>query len=257
MAGKIVSLFQRLVFLFPVLLLAATQACTKVCDAKCSNMERGITAYKQKDLTQAEEAFRLAIKTDPKLPEAYNNLGVTLVEQQKLDEAIAAFRQSLKLAPNYGEAQANLGYALEQGGHQASATAEFTKNLPASPDPKRATLSLELGLPGGRGVLAEKIAELQQQVDDHPNQWMPRYNLGIALDEQGDLEGAIASYKQAIAFNPTYAEAYGNLGNALVLAGHKEEGLNYMQRCRDLFEQQHRHGDVKKAELLIEQLKLK
>ncbi len=45
--------------------------------------------------------------------------------------------------------------------------------------------------------------------------------------------------------------------NTLVLAGQKEEGLNFMQHCRDLFEQQNRHGDAQKAELLIEQLKNK
>ncbi|WP_414518920.1 tetratricopeptide repeat protein [Nostoc sp. PCC 9305] len=67
----------------------------------------------------------------------------------------------------------------------------------------------------------------------------------------------MAAYKETIRLNPTFAEAYGNLGNALVLSGQKAEGLAYMRRCRDLFEQQGRKYDLRKAEELIKQLEQK
>ena len=45
------------------------------------------------------------------------------------------------------------------------------------------------------------------------------YNIGIALEDKGDLEAAIDSYKQAIKFKPNYAETYNNMGNALAEKG--------------------------------------
>ena len=39
--------------------------------------------------------------------------------------------------------------------------------------------------------------------------------MGVALQDKGDLEAAIDSYKQALKIKPDYAEAYCNLGNAL------------------------------------------
>jgi Flp pilus assembly protein TadD len=221
------------------------------------HLERGINAYKQGHLAQAESDFRSSIRANPNQAEAHNNLGVILVQQNHLDLAVAAFRQSLELSPNYGEAQANLGFALEKKGDLQAAIAEFTKKLPTASDSERAALSLELGLPEGRGVLADKITFYQSAITNHPDSCELHYNLGVALDQQGDVTGAIAMYKRAICLNPTFAEAYGNLGNTLVLSGQKVEGLAYMGWCRDLFELQGRKYDFRKAEELIKQLEQK
>jgi Flp pilus assembly protein TadD len=237
-------------------LIMLIQSCTRLCDSQCY-MKRGIQAYRQGDLTQAQQDFQNVIKISPNLPEAHNNLGVVLYKKNELDPAITAFRKSLELAPNYGEAQANLGFGLEKKGDLSAATAEFTEKLPATPNPERSNLSLELGLPEGHGVLSEKITSYRNEVKNRPYSWEAHYNLGVALDQQGDLVNAIASYRETIRLNPNFAEAYGNLGNALVLAGYKEEGLGYMRVCRDLFEQQKRSYDVRKAEELIKQLQNK
>ncbi|MEH1947418.1 MAG: tetratricopeptide repeat protein [Nostoc sp.] len=256
MTSKQILVLQKLILLVAIAPLVLVLVCNPVCNSKCY-LERGIAAYKQGNFAQAELAFRSSIKNNSNLPSAYNNLGVTLVKQKQLDRAIVAFRKSLELAPNYGEAQANLGFALEKKGDLQAATAEFTKQLPTAPDSKRSALSLELGLPEGLGVLAEKIASYQSEIKSNPSSWKGYYNLGVALDQQGDLAGAIAAYKETIRLNPTFAEAYGNLGNALVLSGQKAEGLAYMRRCRDLFEQQGRKHDLRKAEELIKQLEQK
>jgi len=50
------------------------------------------------------------------------------------------------------------------------------------------------------------------------------YNLGMTLKALGCLKDATAAYQQAIQLNPTYAEAYQNLGSLLKL-GHESSGF--------------------------------
>jgi tetratricopeptide (TPR) repeat protein len=47
----------------------------------------------------------------------------------------------------------------------------------------------------------------------------PHYNLGLALYDKGDLDGAIREYREALRIQPDYAEAHNNLGNALEKKG--------------------------------------
>ena len=59
----------------------------------------------------------------------------------------------------------------------------------------------------------------------------PAYvNHGNALRAEGQLDEAIAAYRQAIAFNPNYAEARGNLGIALKDKGQLDEATQ--RTCR-------------------------
>ena len=61
------------------------------------------------------------------------------------------------------------------------------------------------------------------------------YNyLGIAYRQQGFLEEAIASYRQAIQLEPNYADAHNNLGVALSQQGLLEEAIASYQRLVEL-----------------------
>ncbi len=59
----------------------------------------------------------------------------------------------------------------------------------------------------------EKAIELQPDLAD------AYYNLGIALQDSGDLPGAIVGFEKAIELQPDYADAYYNLGLALKDSG--------------------------------------
>jgi len=63
------------------------------------------------------------------------------------------------------------------------------------------------------------------------------YNLGLTLKALGCLKDATAAYQQAIQLNPTYAEAYQNLGRVLKL-GHVPESLAAFGSAIALHEQQ-------------------
>ena len=50
-------------------------------------------------------------------------------------------------------------------------------------------------------------------------------NLGIALDEKGQVDDAIAAYRQAIRLRPAYGKALSNLGNALQAKQQLDEAI--------------------------------
>src|SRR5262249_7388810 len=67
-----------------------------------------------------------------------------------------------------------------------------------------------------------------------PNYAMAHYNLGIALKDKGDLDGAIRCYRTAIRIDQQFAEAHCNLGNALRDMGQFAEALPALQRGHEL-----------------------
>lgn len=67
-----------------------------------------------------------------------------------------------------------------------------------------------------------------------PGHWAARNFLGNQLKERGDLPGALALYRQAVALNPRYAAGHNNLGNALSASGSQEEALAHFREAARL-----------------------
>jgi tetratricopeptide (TPR) repeat protein len=68
----------------------------------------------------------------------------------------------------------------------------------------------------------------------NPGCWMAHYNLGIALNDQGDADDAIAHYRQAVELRPSYAEAHYNLGRLLVQKGQLNEAIAHYEKALEI-----------------------
>jgi tetratricopeptide (TPR) repeat protein len=68
----------------------------------------------------------------------------------------------------------------------------------------------------------------------NPGCWMAHYNLGIALNEQGDADSAIAHYRRAVELRPSYAEAHYNLGRLLAQKGQFDEAVVHYQKALEI-----------------------
>ena len=66
-----------------------------------------------------------------------------------------------------------------------------------------------------KGNLEAAIGSFKQALKIRPDYAEAYNNMGIALRNKNDLFAAINSYKQAIKIKPDYAEAYNNMNNAL------------------------------------------
>ncbi|MBI2597373.1 tetratricopeptide repeat protein [Candidatus Daviesbacteria bacterium] len=95
----------------------------------------GLVYYNNtKQFALAEEAFKNALKYDPKQATIYINLGETYRAKGMLKEAVSQQKAALQLDPQHALAHNNLGYTLALQGNIAEAIVEFKKALEIDPD---------------------------------------------------------------------------------------------------------------------------
>jgi hypothetical protein len=96
----------------------------------------GVERTDQKDMAGAEEAYREAIRLNPKLIQAYNNLA-TLLEEQNDDSEGAAklYQTALQYSPEEPLLYRNLGITYEKLGRVEQALEMYRHYLRITPEP--------------------------------------------------------------------------------------------------------------------------
>ncbi len=165
------------------------------------------------DLEGAIDAYKEAIKLDPKFTAAYFNLGLALAKND-FDGAIDAFKEAIKLDPKYAPAHDRLGNALHRKKDLDGAITAYMEAIRV--DPKYAPAHCNLGIVlAAKGKIDGAIAAYREAIRLDPKYTPAHCNLGIVLAAKGKIDGAIAAYREAIRLDPKYAPAHVNLGNAL------------------------------------------
>jgi tetratricopeptide (TPR) repeat protein len=67
-----------------------------------------------------------------------------------------------------------------------------------------------------------------------PDNFVARVNLGLVLDEKGQVDAAIAQYEKAERIQPAYAEQHNGLGNALCRTGRVPEAITQYKQAIEL-----------------------
>src|SRR4051812_23091053 len=83
--------------------------------------QEGVLRYTNKQLPEAETAFRKVIQADPADADAYYYLGLAQTDQGKSVDAIDSFNQSLRLDPTRNEVRAARATASIRAGNYDSA----------------------------------------------------------------------------------------------------------------------------------------
>jgi len=71
------------------------------------------------------------------------------------------------------------------------------------------------------------ITLFEHALDVTSDNYMPHYNLGVALKDQGRIDEAIKHYLETLRINPEYEEAHYNLANALQKQGQLDEAIKH------------------------------
>jgi tetratricopeptide (TPR) repeat protein len=224
----------------------------------------GSVLYRQRELDQAIEHFRIALQAKPDDADAHYDLGCALSDRGELDEAVRHLRQALRLKPSFAEAHNRLGNVLGLQGDTAGAIGHYQQALQIRPDLAEAhnnlgtvlfaqnhvdeaighyrrAIAINPGFAGAfsnlgnvllaQGHLDEAIRHYRRAVQLDPGDAQAHYNLGIALEAKGMIDEAIAHYQQAVAIEPNYAKAHYSLGVALRSRGRLGEAISHLQQA--------------------------
>jgi tetratricopeptide (TPR) repeat protein len=85
-----------------------------------------------------------------------------------------------------------------------------------------------------RGQLNEAIANYREALEIKPEVAEVQSNLGNALLREGQVEEAVVHLQKALKIDPAYAEAYNYMGSALMKKGRAGEAIGYYQKAVQL-----------------------
>ncbi|HET8921777.1 MAG TPA: tetratricopeptide repeat protein [Candidatus Acidoferrum sp.] len=184
------------------------------------------TALKKSEEARAEYERTLAL--DPKMSEAYLNLGILLLEKEP-QAAIAPLNKAVELLPSQSRPRFLLGIAQERSGEIAKAADSFEGAVRLDPRDAEAlvhlgTLHLQLKRP------AEAESNFANALEIQPNE--PRALLGLAqsLDAQKKPEAADA-FRKYLAVRPADGTARARMVHYLMEKQEYDSALAELDRA--------------------------
>lgn len=97
--------------------------------------EDGLMYLGNKDYDNADKLFREAIRLDPELSQAYNNLGIVFSDGRKNNqEALTYFTKAIEINPNYAKALHNRGHLYVEIGDGDNAEVDLLKAVEIEPE---------------------------------------------------------------------------------------------------------------------------
>lgn len=221
------------------------------------------------DAQAALVAYRQAVALAPDNVDALSGEGECSLALAAADDARDSFETALAHAPQSARALCGLGRLLREAGDPAGAAARLREAAPhpdvlfelglalnrledaaGALDAYQRALALEPAHHGAQVnlglVYLSQLGEPQRAracfaaaVAAHPGSVAAQANLGLALEETGDADAALAHYEHLIAHDPAAVEYRWNRGLALLRRGEFARGwedyeLRHVRGGRDL-----------------------
>jgi O-antigen biosynthesis protein len=187
------------------------------------------------DQIKANQAFYQGFSLEPEKVTAQNHLllGNKLVEQRQIKSAIACYRRAITLQPKLLEAYWQLGKILIGGGKYQVAIICYQQALKV--DPKQAQSYFWLGNVYTQTQQWKAAFECYQKAGElEPNNADIHHNLGESLSQIEKWHDAIVAYQKAIAITPDNSWSHNNLGNALLKTEQWHQAANSFRRAIQL-----------------------
>ena len=159
-------------------------------------------------LPEAIDAYKLAIRLDPKFAPAYGGLGDAYFSTSKWEDGLTAYKEQVRLEPNSAQAQYDLGYAYNAMGRHGEAFAPLTKAT--SLDPSYAEAYYEIGYAYFRGGSFEKsMSFFKSAIRLQSNYADAYYGLGQTYARLGQADAAHEQLKKLAAIDSKLAQRLG------------------------------------------------
>jgi Flp pilus assembly protein TadD len=184
------------------------------------------TALKKTDEARAEYSRTIAI--DPKMSEAYLNLGMLLLDKQENAAAVAPLRKAVELLPSQSRPRYLLAVAQDRSGDQAGASESFEALIHLDPNDLTAIDFLAWGALR-KGKYEEAEGRFRHAMEVQPNATEARKGLAQSLDAQKKPEAA-GAYREYLELAPNDSEARARLVHLLVEQTENDAALAELDR---------------------------
>ncbi len=198
----------------------------------------GLALKMKDDAADAIPEFETAEKLDPSAPEHPYALGMLYLQAGRYADAERGLNMSLKLRPANGDAWATLGSVynhLDKLPEAAGALEEAIRQRPDQPDSylTLAAVLVKLNQPEQAAVERKKAADLMRGNMNRQRAQVAG-NSGNDLLQKGNVSDAIVQFRDALSYDPDYAEAHIGLANALEQQGHVADAAAERQKAEAL-----------------------
>ena len=201
---------------------------------KANNLyKEGMALFRSKKFANAENAFKKAIKLNPKHADAYNDLGNLYQEWGRFKEAHNAYRKALKLVPKHPMLMNNLGSILLLQGDYGGAIHWLKESVKKAPDNAATFTNLGNSF-RGLGDNARALRSFRRAVELDDKQAIYFCNLGRALLEDAALDEAVDCYQRALEINPNDSRAHLGLGRVWSAMGEFDKAVASCERAIEI-----------------------
>lgn len=180
--------------------------------------EQGLAHHQAGRLAEAEQAYRQALKLNPRHADSLHLWGVIAAQGGHPDMAVERISKAIAINSRSDSYHCNLGLSLASLGRLDAAEAAYRRALSLNPRSHEAWNNLGLALREA-GKLAEAVQCFRQAAEAAPQAPESLNNLGLTLMDLENQAEAEQAFQQAIALRQNYAEAHYNLGNLYRAAG--------------------------------------
>lgn len=188
-------------------------------------MQKGLSDEQKEALEKEFQARQASLKAHKELNDSFN-AGTTALEQKQYPQAIEALEKASTLDPKQPAVWVSLADAyLGDGGTKSGADrdAAIQKGIDAynkaiELKPEDAAMHNNYGRALAQ---AKKYKEAQDEMSkaaqlDPPGAGKYYYNVGVIFWNTGQIDPAVEAFKKSIEADPTYGDAYFQLGSALL-----------------------------------------
>jgi TolB-like protein/tetratricopeptide (TPR) repeat protein len=187
---------------------------------------------------KARAAARKAIEIDDRLAEPHSSLGfIHFNHDWDWPGAEQEFKRAIELNPNYANAHHAYSHYLTAMGRHSESLHESQRALDLDPLETIINTHMEWHFLYARQY-DQALAKCRQTLEHDPNFLMSKLILGQTYQQKGMYQDAIASFQNSLRLSKDDLEV-GYLGNALAVAGRKEDALRVLGDLQKLSKERH------------------